>query len=549
MGLDDSVAAGQAALEAGRWADARIAFAAALAERETAESLLGMGQALWWLGDTRRSVEYHERAYGEFRRGGDATQAAWTAMWLCLSYKADLGNQAAASGWVARAERIVQAAGPGPLQGWLWFTRAYDTTDATLARTLLERAIESARESGDVDLELCALADLGAALVALGRVTEGFALIDEAMAGTLGGERSRFDTVVFTSCSMLTACELTADLARATQWCRVVDGFIHQYGCPFLHGRCRTAYGGVLIATGHWAEAERELAAAIRLTRDVWPALHSLASARLADLRLRQGRLEEAAGLLAGVDDEAATALPAARLRLAAGEPEVAIALLRRRLLLIGESHIDAAPTLELLVQALLAASQFEAAAATAARLGELASERDCGPFAAYAASAAARLAAARGEADAAVRQLETALERFSRLDLPLEAARARLDLAQVLAGGQPAVAIAEARRALVVFQQLGAAADRDAAAALLRRLGVTGTVGPRYIGVLTKREQDVLRLIGRGLSNPEIAARLVISRKTAAHHVSSVLAKLGLRNRAEAVAYATRALEGPTPN
>jgi DNA-binding NarL/FixJ family response regulator len=152
-------------------------------------------------------------------------------------------------------------------------------------------------------------------------------------------------------------------------------------------------------------------------------------------------------------------------------------------------------------------------------------------------------VAAAAGRPDEARRLLGRALELFARADLPHETALARLELARALAGANPelAVAVAEARSALAVFEELGAAGDADAADALLRSLGAPGRTGPKRVGVLTRREQEVPRLVDLGLSNPEIAQRLFISRKTAAHHVSNVLAKLGLRNRAGAIAYAAR--------
>ena len=107
-------------------------------------------------------------------------------------------------------------------------------------------------------------------------------------------------------------------------------------------------------------------------------------------------------------------------------------------------------------------------------------------------------------------------------------------------------VAGAEARAALSVFEDLGAGRDADAAAALLRELGVRAArTGPKNVGRLTRREQEVLALPGEGLSNPEIAGRLFLSRKTVEHHVASVLSKLSLRGRAEAAALAARGAPG----
>jgi DNA-binding NarL/FixJ family response regulator len=151
---------------------------------------------------------------------------------------------------------------------------------------------------------------------------------------------------------------------------------------------------------------------------------------------------------------------------------------------------------------------------------------------------------AALGERSA-IEHLEAALAAFGSVGMPYESGRTRLLLADVLTGQDRETAVAEARAALTCFEQLGAARDADAAAALLRALGVRSPrTGPKGVGRLTNREVEVLTLLGGGLANRDIAERLYISRKTVEHHVASILSKLGLGGRAEAAAYAVRHLE-----
>jgi DNA-binding NarL/FixJ family response regulator len=87
----------------------------------------------------------------------------------------------------------------------------------------------------------------------------------------------------------------------------------------------------------------------------------------------------------------------------------------------------------------------------------------------------------------------------------------------------------------------MGAIPSANAAASLLRTLDGEAENGVSDLGALTSREREVLSLVAAGLSNPEIGQRLGISRKTASHHVSGILMKLGLRNRVEAAAYTSR--------
>ena len=124
---------------------------------------------------------------------------------------------------------------------------------------------------------------------------------------------------------------------------------------------------------------------------------------------------------------------------------------------------------------------------------------------------------------------------------MPLPAARARIALARCLVGVAEPAAKDECRAAVAVLEELGARRDLDAAADLRRHLGVGARVGPRVTSKLTKREDEVLALIGLGLSNPQIGQRLFISPKTVEHHVGHIFEKLGLATRAAAAAYAAK--------
>lgn len=549
MGTEDRVAAGSAALKVGRWEEARAAFEAALedetalTEEDIGQALLGLSDALWWLGDTYGALRYRERAYATLRRAGDIASAVMAAIKLCIDHKSSLGNHAAASGWAGRAERLVDELGgdPGPLHGMVWLVRSYVAHDVGLSLELTQRALTLAGELGIPDLELNALGERGRALVEAGEVDAGMPLLDEAMAGTLGGECENLDVAVYTSCAMLDACEHASDLERAIQWCRAAEAFTRTYGCPFLHAECRLLYGGVLIGAGDWVQAETELKAALEAAEHAYPALQARALARLAELRMRQGRLEEADALVGEVADPLTSALPAAAVRLATGQPTAAAALCERFLDHFGDDHIDAAPILGRLVQAHLATGQVDAAGAAADRLADRAAKQPDDRLAAHAALATGRVRHHQGEAEQAAQWLQEAVELFARVELPWETACARLELATALAASHADLAVADARAALAAFDGLDASTGADAAAALLRSLGAPGHTRTKDTGVLSKREHQILELLGQGLSNPEIAERLYISRKTAGHHVTNVLTKLGLRNRAEAAAVAAQ--------
>ena len=94
-------------------------------------------------------------------------------------------------------------------------------------------------------------------------------------------------------------------------------------------------------------------------------------------------------------------------------------------------------------------------------------------------------------------------------------------DAVRVIAAGEALLAPAVTRRLIGEFTRLRP---------------VSGTPPLAVLGTLTPRETEVLRLVAEGMSNPEIARRLVVTEETVKTHVSHILAKLGLRDRTQAV-------------
>jgi DNA-binding CsgD family transcriptional regulator len=537
-------AAAREALGAGRWQEARRGFAAVVEIEESGEAFFGLALALWWLGDPVTSTSFQERAFGMFRRDGDYENAFFAAMYLCLGYDMTFGNSSASRGWLAKAARVVEDHGLDVLQGWVLLCEAVTLHDADLlaAERKARAALDSARETNDVDLDVCARSELGAALVELGRMREGTALLDEAMAGALGGEVP-LDTVVLASCRTIASCSRVVDLKRATQWIRAATRFNEKYGSPHLHTTCRIHYARILLLSGQWPLAEAELIAALSVGQLVEPALYAEALALLGHLRVIQGRVSEAEQLIAGYEQHAVVVPVLAAIRAVQGQREVAEWLVRRRLDRLTANPLAAAELRGLLVEIELERGKSQEALADAEALSATTSQLDIPVAAARSHYLLGRALAAVGS-DGAARELDQARALFVEFAMPYEAARSRLALARSIRGADKEAAAQEAKGALATFEELGALPDADAAAALLREWGIRAVRrGPNALGGLTARELEILALLAEGLSNRDIARRLFITPKTVEHHVGHLLTKLDLKRRGEAAAFAVRHL------
>jgi LuxR family transcriptional regulator, maltose regulon positive regulatory protein len=533
---------GHAALTRGEWEDARAHFEAAIAaDPADAAAWEGLAAAALWLEDIPCVIEARERSHALYCDRGDDLGAARMAMELAGAYLELRGEPAVANGWFQRGRRLLEAHPPAPEHALLHIWDAFFALEAELDPAA---AAEHARRAVDVSEAVGAdgPAMLGRALLGLARVIEGeveagMSLLDEALAAAVAGTSRDPDLICRTCCCMIDGCEQVRDYGRAVQWCERLRELSDRWRVRSFLATCRVKYSGVLLWCGEFDEAETELERARDHFAATRPASVAAALVRLAEVRRRQGRSEEAEALLDQAGMHPAAVPLRAALALDAGEADAAGDLLRGLLRrLPGQARTERVLILELLVRAELGAGRAQEAETALGDLQALAETIGTDPMRAAALAACGAVALAAGDAQRACDCWEDAAHLYERSGSPYECARARVGLARALRQlGRDDRAEAEAAAALAVLEPMGA---RPAAAEARALAGAHGSTDNR---VLTPRQREVLTLAADGLTDREIGERLFISEYTVHRHMSDIFTRLGVGTRTGAVAHALR--------
>jgi DNA-binding CsgD family transcriptional regulator len=538
VGGDGELARGRQAAGRLAWADAYAALA--IADRSSSlagEDLELLATAAYLLGHVEDCLRALQRAQRFHSERGDLRRAARCAFWLGF-HLINQGELAQASGWLARAKRLLAQEHECAEGGLLLVPVALQQLvvgDYTAAQATAARAAAVGRRVADGDLVALALNVHGRAMVREGRVSEGLALLDEAMVAVVADELSP-PVAGTVYCSVIDACQEVLEWRRAHEWTEALAAWCgRQPDMVTFTGRCLVHRAEILQLHGAWPQAVEEARqAGERLARGADGFAIAAAFYRLAEVSRVLGDFPAAEDAYQQASRRGLEPQPGlALLRLVQGRTDAAEAAIRRVVAETAE-EFRRARLLPVQVEIMLAVDDVQAAREAADELTGITGRYDTPALRAMADHALGAVLLAEGDARAAVVVLRGAWQAWRELEAPYEAARVRvlLGLGCRALGDEEAAAM-ELDAARSVFAQLGAAPDLARLERLDRRDAASRGHG------LTARELQVLRLLAAGRTNHAVATELVLAEKTVDRHVSNIYAKLGVSSRAAATAYA----------
>ena len=517
------------------WAESYRLFEAADRDAPLGpEDLEQLAAAAYLTGRDEESEAFHARAHQAFLDRGDHEGAAGAAAWLAFGLL-QRGEMAPASGWFARAERILDEARlDSRVRGYLLIPAAIRFLvqgDLAAGHATFTQAVDVARRFGDRDLASLAGSGRGRALIYLGRVAEGVALLDEAMVAVMAGDVTP-PIAGDIYCSVLEACQETFDLRRAYEWtASLAHWCASQPDLVRYRGECLVYRAEVMQLRGKWTDAAQDAQAACELLAS--RPMAGAAFYRLGEIHRLRGEFAKAEAAYSRANERGRKPQPGlSLLRLAQGQTDSAAAAIRSALL---DTRAPArtrilAPAVDIL----LAAGDVERARTVAAELSDIAAAADAPLLSAAAAHATGAVLLAGDDIAGAPASLQRALDIWRNLEMPYEEAHTCLLMATVCErrGDQDGRRL-ELDTAKRHFKEL------NAAPFLARLDEQLGRPTRQAVGTLSEREVQVLRLLAAGKTNRDIAEDLFISEKTVARHVSNIFDKLGVSSRAGATAWA----------
>jgi ATP/maltotriose-dependent transcriptional regulator MalT len=540
MATDDTPDRGRESFGRHAWGDAFTQLSVADHEAPLEpEDLELLATAAYLIGRDADSEHVWGRAHHEFLSRGDAQRAARCALWLTFGLM-NRGEMARGGGWLARAARLLD---DGELdcveRGYLLVPIGMQSLlvegDGAAAHATFNQAAEIGDRFGDPDLAALAQHGRGQALIMLGEVADGMAVLDEVMVAVTAGEVSPIlaGTIY---CGVIETCQEMFDLRRAQEWTAALDDWcaMQQDLVPY-RGQCLVYRAELMQFHGQWSDALEEAKRALqRLSEPPGQPAVGMAFFRLAELHRLRGEFGKAKEAYRKANQWGRNPQPGlALLRLAEGEVGAAESAIRH---VMDEAHdrVTRSKVLSAYVEIMLAADDTPAARTAADELSQIADSVNSPLLNAVDAHVQGAVALAEGDARAALASLRQAWTAWQELEAPYEAGRVRVLIGLACRQlGDADTAEMELDAARWAFRQLGAAPDLAHVEKLLPK------AAPTAAGGLTAREVEVLRLVSSGKSNRAIADELVISEKTVARHVSNIFTKLGLSSRSAATSYA----------